>query len=162
MTVITMKSAMPDLSESTGELRDLDVRFEIGWAGKSVWEPCEHWTISGVDSEQSVAEWLEGIESDIGVGPNIGDRSTCPETGTEYEEVFMSLSGWPVFNGTCALYRTESDAWTSFAGAFDTYRNRREGSLYWRIKPEIGEVTEDDGTSQGWRVYARLVIAPPL
>jgi hypothetical protein len=157
-----MKSAMPDLSTSDGELKDMDVRFEIGWAGKSVWEPCEHWVIRDVNSEESVTKWLADIEADIGVGSSVGDCATCPETGTEYEEVLMSLRGWPLFSGRCALYRTESNAWASWAGAFDIYRNRREGSLYWRIKPEVGEVTEDDGTSQGWRVYARLVIAPPL
>ena len=144
-----------------GVRRYLSVSFPVGWDGKVVWEPCEHWTIPGVDSESSVTEWLGKIEDEIGVGPNLGDRAACPETGTEYEEVLMSRDGHPLFSGRAALYRSAENAWASWAGAFDRYRTGRDGSLYWRVRPEVAEVVDEHNVSQGWRVYARLVIAPP-
>lgn len=162
MTWLTNKNAMPEMS-GRGVFQDLNVSFPVGWSGKVAWEPCEHWTIPGVDSEKSVTEWLEKIEGEIGVGPNRGDTAVCPETGTQYEEVLMSSSGHALFDGTSALYQSSRDAWASWAGAFDIYRTQRDGcKLYWRIRPEVGEVVDEDNTSRGWRAYARLVIAEEI
>lgn len=92
----------------------------------------------------------------------------CPDGG-EYIEI--SCGGPKEEGGRSRLIATsEREAITSFCAALDAYAKGKNGTLFWRHRPEItsGElfqkITWDDGSVEYipdtyWRGYARLCIS---
>ena len=113
-------------------------------------------------SLESVMGWLGGIESEIGVGHDVGSTGVCRETDTSYVEIIPNvLLGVDLRGGLrdsdVRRYGSPGDAWNGWAMEFSRYLTGRSGSLYWRVKPEL-----HGDACGGWCVYARLVIDPPV
>jgi hypothetical protein len=143
---------------STGETsKRLKTSFAV-WDDEVLSSMCDHFVIPQASSKNSLMEWLSGVEDQLGVGPNLGVTAICEETGMPYVEIAIDHLGSPTFtSGCCAYFESESDACMAWAGAFDRYQRAHEGKLFWRCKPDVRFVE-----GGGWRVYARLVIAPEV
>lgn len=121
------------------------------------------------DTKEAVYKYLAALEAEMGVSPVIGDRALCEATGTLYEEVVLDrdrpgevwgLPDDPPYNRRAERFGTPEEAWNAWVDGFERWLEDREGKIHWRIKPELCEATEEDGSplKEPFAIYARLTV----
>lgn len=80
--------------------------------------------------------------SNFPIGP-AGDRPGTAPTGEPYTE--LPAKEW---------YPSREAALDAAKAAFDEYAEGKTGTLFWRVKPELGQDYKN-----GWKFYMRLLIS---
>ncbi len=101
-----------------------------------------------------INEWLLSVEDRFSLGTSTNYAKTL--LGDEYLELVCSRDGKIFFNGVCQeFYYTAEECLEAMKRSFELYAEGKTGKLYWRITPEVCEIS-GDGPFRG---YMRLFIA---